>query len=123
MPWPRAISEEAQYLRDRIHMVETQLRKRGVHDARVLEAMGRIPRHEFVSPEFRWQAYGDHPIPISESQTISQPFIIALMLQALSLEGSESVLEVGTGSGYQTALLAVLARVVYSIERYATLAH
>jgi protein-L-isoaspartate(D-aspartate) O-methyltransferase len=123
MPWSRANSEEEQYSRDRIHMVETQLRKRGIHDARVLKAMGRIPRHEFVSQEFRSLAYGDHPIPIDESQTISQPFIIALMLQALSLDGSESVLEVGTGSGYQTALLAVLARFVYSIERYATLAH
>jgi protein-L-isoaspartate(D-aspartate) O-methyltransferase len=123
MPWSHAASEEEQYTRDRIHMVETQLRKRGIHDARVLEAMGRIPRHELVSQEFQSQAYDDHPIPIGESQTISQPFIIALSLQALSLDGSESVLEVGTGSGYQTALLTVLARVVYSIERYATLAH
>ena len=122
MSWFRATSEEEQYTRDRIHMVETQLRKRGIHDARVLEAMLRIPRHEFVPQEFRSQAYADHPIPIGESQTISQPFIIALSLQALSLKGPESVLEVGTGSGYQTALLAVLARVVHSIERYATLA-
>ena len=122
MSWSRVTSEEEQYTRARIHMVETQLRKRGIHDARVLEAMGRIPRHEFVSQDVRSQAYGDHPIPIGESQTISQPFIIALSLQALSLSGPESVLEVGTGSGYQTALLALLARVVLSIERYATLA-
>jgi protein-L-isoaspartate(D-aspartate) O-methyltransferase len=123
MSWSRSASEEEQYNRDRIHMVKTQLRKRGIRDERVLEAMLRVPRHEFVPQEFRSQAYGDHPIPIGESQTISQPFIIALSLQALSLSGPESVLEVGTGSGYQTALLAVLARVVYSIERYATLAH
>ena len=109
MSWSRPASEEVQYTRDRIHMVETQLRKRGIRDERVLEAMLRVPRHEFVPQEFRSQAYGDHPIPIAESQTISQPFIIAMSLQALSLSGSESVLEVGTGSGYQTALLAVLA--------------
>ena len=103
-------------------MVETQLRNRGIADEQVLDAMLRIPRHEFVPQELRSQAYGDHPIPIGEKQTISQPFIIARSLQALGLDGSESVLEVGTGSGYQTALLAVLSQFVYSIERYATLA-
>jgi protein-L-isoaspartate(D-aspartate) O-methyltransferase len=103
-------------------MVESQLRNRGIHDARVLNAMLQIPRHEFVPEEFRRKAYEDHPIPIAEGQTISQPFIIAVSLQALSLTGTESVLEVGTGSGYQTALLAVLARSVFSIERYSTLA-
>ena len=122
MAWSHAASEEEHYVRDRRHMVENQLRRRGVRDERVLEAMERIPRHEFVSPEHRSQAYGDHPIPIGESQTISQPFIIARSLEALSLDGSESVLEVGTGSGYQTALLATLARFVYSVERHATLA-
>src|SRR5713226_6956515 len=106
MPWSRPVSDEVQYTHDRAQMVETQLRKRGIRDARVLEAMLRIPRHEFVPPEYKWQAYGDHPIPIGENQTISQPFIIARSLQALSLDGSESVLEVGTGSGYQSALLA-----------------
>ena len=120
--WPGALSEE-QYTRERRCMVESQLRNRGIGDERVLEAMGRIPRHEFVPQDLRSQAYGDHPIPIGESQTISQPFIIARSLQALSLEGSESVLEVGTGSGYQAALLATLARVVCSVERYTTLAH
>ena len=104
-------------------MVQAQLRDRGVGDERVLDAMLRIPRHEFVSPEYRPQAYEDHPIPIGEEQTISQPFIIARSLQALGLQGTESVLEVGTGSGYQTALLAALARVVYSIERHESLAH
>ena len=123
MSWSRAVSEEEQYARDRVHMVETQLRHRGIRDERVLEAMLRIPRHEFVPQDFRSQAHGDHPIPIGEDQTISQPFIIARSLQALSLDGSESVLEIGTGSGYQTGLLAVLARIVYSVERYATLAH
>ena len=121
--WPGALSEEEKYTRERRRMVETQLRNRGIRDERVLEAMGRIPRHEFIPRDLRSQAYGDHPIPIGESQTISQPFIIARSLQALSLDGSESVLEVGTGSGYQAALLATLARVVYSVERYATLAH
>lgn len=122
MLWRRGVSDEEQYARDRRGMVETQLRNRGITEERVLGAMRRIPRHEFVPHDLRSQAYGDHPIPIGESQTISQPFIIARSLQALSLDGSESVLEVGTGSGYQTALLAVLARVVYSMERYATLA-
>lgn len=103
-------------------MVELQLRRRGIRDERVLEGMLRIPRHEFVPEEYKSLAYADHPIPIAEDQTISQPFIVAASLQALSLKGSESVLEVGTGSGYQTALLAVLARAVYSIERHATLA-
>ena len=122
MPWSRADSEEEQYAHSRRRMVERQLRNRGIRDERVLDAMLRISRHEFVPQHLRSQAYDDHPIPISENQTISQPFIIALSLQALSLDGSESVLEVGTGSGYQTGLLAALARVVYSMERYATLA-
>ena len=111
-----------QYFAKRAQMVELQLRERGIHDERVLEAMLRIPRHEFVPEEYRYQAYEDHPIPIREGQTISQPFIIAVSLQALALERTESVLEVGTGSGYQTALLAVLAREVYSVERHASLA-
>jgi protein-L-isoaspartate(D-aspartate) O-methyltransferase len=110
------------YADKRAQMVHFQLRERGIRDERVLEAMLRIPRHEFVPEEYRSQAYEDHPIPIAEGQTISQPFIIAVSLQALALQGRESVLEVGTGSGYQTALLAALARVVYSVERHASLA-
>jgi protein-L-isoaspartate(D-aspartate) O-methyltransferase len=110
------------YFELRRRMVNAQLRNRGIRDERVLEAMSRIPRHEFVAEEYKPQAYEDHPIPIGESQTISQPFIVAAALQALRLEGSESVLEVGSGSGYQTALLAALARAVYSIERHAALA-
>jgi protein-L-isoaspartate(D-aspartate) O-methyltransferase len=114
--------ETDQYSGERRGMVERQLRNRGICDQRVLDAMQRIPRHEFVPEEFSSQAYGDHPIPIGESQTISQPFIVAVSLQALALNGHESVLEVGTGSGYQTALLSVLARFVYSIERIPSLA-
>ena len=106
----------------RRRMVEEQLRGRGIRDQRVLDAMSKIPRHEFVSDEFKSQAYEDHPIPIGEGQTISQPFIVAASLQALNLKGTESVLEVGTGSGYQTALLTSLAQMVYSIERHAALA-
>lgn len=106
----------------RREMVERQLRARGIHDPRVLGAMLRMPRQEFVDEQYRMEAYEDHPLPIGEDQTISQPFIIAISLQALRLEGSESVLEIGTGSGYQTALLALLAREVYSIERHRILA-
>jgi protein-L-isoaspartate(D-aspartate) O-methyltransferase len=110
------------YFDVRRRMVEVQLRDRGIRDERVLDAMLRIPRHEFVAKEYKSQAYEDHPIPIGESQTISQPFIVAVSLQALNLQGNESVLEIGTGSGYQTVLLAALARNVYSIERHAALA-
>ena len=116
------IAEAVRYSAERARMVESQLRRRGIHDERVLEAMLRIPRHEFVPDGYKSQAYEDHPIPIGEDQTISQPFIIAVSLQALGLAGTEIVLEVGTGSGYQSALLAVLARTVYSIERFASLA-
>ncbi len=114
--------EKGDYQAERREMVESQLRARGIHDERVLQAMLRIPRHEFVPEQFKTSAYADHPIPIAEGQTVSQPFIVAASLQALELRGAESVLEVGTGSGYQTALLAVLARVVYSIERHVVLA-
>jgi protein-L-isoaspartate(D-aspartate) O-methyltransferase len=103
-------------------MVESQLRARGIRDERVLAAMLRVPRHEFVSEEHRDQVYEDHPIPIGEGQTISQPYIVAIMLEALALDPSDTVLEIGTGSGYQTALLAELVRQVYSVERYASLA-
>jgi protein-L-isoaspartate(D-aspartate) O-methyltransferase len=116
------ISDYGSYAGERLSMVETQLHRRGIHDQRVLDAMLRVHRHEFVPEAHRTQAYEDHPIPIGEEQTISQPFIVAASLQALGLDGSELVLEVGTGSGYQTALLALLARSVYSIERHASLA-
>ena len=117
-----ATAEAERYSAERVRMVESQLRRRGIHDERVLQAMLRIPRDEFVPEGYKSQAYEDHPIPIGEDQTISQPFIIAVSLQALALRGDEGVLEVGTGSGYQAALLAVMARTVYSIERFATLA-
>jgi protein-L-isoaspartate(D-aspartate) O-methyltransferase len=106
----------------RLRMVETQLRERGIKDERVLAAMTRVPRHEFTPEAFRHQAYADHPLPIGEGQTISQPYIVALMLEALELKSGDKVLEVGTGSGYVTALLAELAAQVVSVERHAVLA-
>jgi protein-L-isoaspartate(D-aspartate) O-methyltransferase len=106
----------------RRRMVESQLRLRGISDQRVLDAMLRVPRHEFV-PENSWrEAYDDHPLPIGESQTISQPYIVAIMLESLAIHPSDNVLEVGTGSGYATALLAELAAQVISIERHEALA-
>lgn len=103
-------------------MVECQLRARGIHDEHVLAAMARVPRHEFTPAAYRHQAYEDHPLPISEGQTISQPYIVALMLEALELRSEDRVLEVGTGSGYVTALLAELTADVSSVERHLTLA-
>ena len=98
-------------------MVDEQLARRGITDERVLAAMRRVPRHLFVDEALRDRAYGDHPLPIGEQQTISQPYIVGLMTSLLALEGGEKVLDVGTGSGYQTAVLAALARRVCSIER------
>ena len=106
----------------RLRMIETQLRERGIRDERVLAAMARVPRHEFTPEAFRHQAYADHPSPIGEGQTISQPYIVALMLEALALKPSDVVLEVGTGSGYVTALLAEMTAQVVSMERHAALA-
>ena len=110
------------YAAERQVMVASQLRSRGIRDQRVLDAMSRVPRHGFVADEYREQAYEDHPIPIGEGQTVSQPYIVALTLDALSLQPSFKVLEIGTGSGYQTALLAELCADVYSVERHAPLA-
>ncbi len=104
-------------------MVEQQLIRRGIRDPRVLEVMGRVPRHEFVDPGLAGQAYLDHPLNIGLKQTISQPYIVALMTASLELQGSEKVLEIGTGSGYQLAILAELARHVYSIERINSLSN
>ena len=103
-------------------MVEEQLVRRGITDARVLDAMRKIPRHVFIEEALRDRAYGDHPLPIGEGQTISQPYMVAAMTQLLELEGTEKVLEIGTGSGYQTAILATLARRVCSVERLPALA-
>jgi protein-L-isoaspartate(D-aspartate) O-methyltransferase len=118
----RALSEEELFEIARRRMVESQLRLRGIADQRVLDAMLRVPRHEFTPPRFRDQAYEDHPLPIGEEQTISQPYIVALMLEALALKPADKMLEVGTGSGYVTALLAELAAQVVSVERHAVLA-
>jgi len=109
-------SQAVRYTEARYEMVETQLRRRGIGDERVLQAMSRVARHEFVPPEFKEQSYEDHPLPIGEGQTISQPYIVAIMLEALDLNSKDVVLEVGTGSGYLTALLAELCRHVYSVE-------
>jgi protein-L-isoaspartate(D-aspartate) O-methyltransferase len=103
-------------------MVETQLKARDIVDARVLKAMLEVPRHEFVPPELRDIAYSDCPLPIAEEQTISQPYIAALMTQELDLKGEEKVLEVGTGLGYQAAIISRLAKTVYTMERIAALA-
>lgn len=106
----------------RQRMVESQLRVRGVIDERVLGAMSRVPREAFVPEHYRDKSYEDHPLPIGEGQTISQPYIVALMLAALDLAPSDNVLEVGTGSGYVTALLAELTARVFSVERHSALA-
>ena len=101
----------------RRHMVATQLASRGIKDERVLEAMRTVPRHRFVSKGEINAAYEDTPLSIGQGQTISQPYMVALMTECLELQGEEKVLEIGTGSGYQTAVLAEIAREVYSIER------
>jgi protein-L-isoaspartate(D-aspartate) O-methyltransferase len=103
-------------------MVETQLRPRGIHDERVLEAMLRVPRHEFVPPQFVAAAYADHPLPIGETETISQPYIVAAMTEAARVSPGDKALDVGTGSGYQAAILACLGARVYTIERNPRLA-
>jgi protein-L-isoaspartate(D-aspartate) O-methyltransferase len=103
-------------------MVAVQLRRRGLRDERVLAAMERVPRHEFVPPQFWSRAYADDPVPIGEGQTVSQPYMVAYMLEALEIAPDHRVLEVGTGTGYQAALLAELAREVVTIERHAALA-
>ena len=104
------------YAQKRRQMVAEQLASRDISDRRVLEVMGRVPRHLFVLPPYRDQAYDDYPLPIEEGQTISQPYIVALMTQSLGLEGGEKVLEIGTGSGYQAAVLAELKARVFSID-------
>jgi protein-L-isoaspartate(D-aspartate) O-methyltransferase len=106
----------------RERMVDLQIVRRGIKDPRVIAAMKKVPRHLFVSESLRSQAYEDHPLPIEEKQTISQPYIVALMTEALQLKGHEKVLEIGTGSGYQTAILAELADKVFTIERIPLLA-
>lgn len=113
-------SDEMVYQRER--MVRTQLERRRIRDERVLEAMAAVPRHRFVKKHLQNQAYGDHALPTGSGQTISQPYIVARMTELLELEAEDSVLEIGTGTGYQTAVLARLARRVYSLERVPELA-
>jgi protein-L-isoaspartate(D-aspartate) O-methyltransferase len=103
-------------------MVEEQLIPRGISDKRVLDVFRKVPRHKFVGKDLMQSAYNDYPLPIGDNQTISQPYMVALMTQSLRLKGTEKVLEVGTGSGYQSAILAELAKEVYSVERFKSLA-
>lgn len=117
-----ATSQRDHFQTERERMVRMQLAERGIWDVRVLDAMSRVLRHEFVPETFRQEAYEDHPLPIGEGQTISQPYIVAAMLEHLALQAADRVLEVGTGSGYVAALLSLLCAEVYSVERHAQLA-
>jgi len=111
------IATPERLLVNRANMIEHQLRRRGIKDERVLDAMAEVPREKFI-PETLWtEAYADRPLPIGHGQTISQPYMVAIMTEALALQGKEKVLEIGTGSGYQTAILARLADKVFTIER------
>jgi protein-L-isoaspartate(D-aspartate) O-methyltransferase len=114
--------EKGSYESNRQRMVEEQFVRRDITDERVLDAMRKVPRHIFIPEEHRHLAYSDCPLPIGQNQTISQPYIVALMTQMLALKGDEAVLEIGTGSGYQAAVLSQLAQEVYTIERYEVLA-
>ncbi|MBW1710896.1 MAG: protein-L-isoaspartate(D-aspartate) O-methyltransferase [Deltaproteobacteria bacterium] len=111
-----AYAKDDRFIKKRLSMVEDQIQRRGIKDARVLEAMRQVPRHLFVGPRDRSLAYADRPLPIGYGQTISQPYIVAYMTEILRLLGTEKVLEIGTGSGYQAAILAKTAGEVYSIE-------
>jgi protein-L-isoaspartate(D-aspartate) O-methyltransferase len=112
-----AVGDPIDLTRERQRMIDEQLRGRDIVDRRVLEVMGGLPRQDFIAEEYRSLAYADAPLPIGHGQTISQPYMVALMTQLLRLQGDERVLEIGTGSGYQAAILASLAEQVYSIER------
>ena len=115
------MSESSKFEIKRSRMVEDQLIPRGVTDPRVLEVMRSVPRHLFVDDALQAKAYGDYPLPIGGGQTISQPYIVGLMTQALELQGNERVLEIGTGSGYQAVVLSRLCKQVYTIERVTSL--
>jgi protein-L-isoaspartate(D-aspartate) O-methyltransferase len=115
--------EKNLYQSERERMVHWQIIRRGIVNPRLLEVMEKLPRHAFVPPDCREHAYEDRPLPIGDGQTISQPYIVALMTSLLELQGDEKVLEIGTGSGYQAAILAQLSQIVHSVERYASLAH
>jgi len=112
--WPCLAADP--YAAARQNMVDTQIEARGVNDPAVLEAMSAVPRHQFVSHAWRAQAYNDHPLPIGKGQTISQPFIVAYMSQVLQVKPGQKVLEIGTGSGYQAAVLAAMGAKVYTVE-------
>lgn len=116
------MTDAAERQAERDRMVEEQLVARGIRDSRVLSAMRKVPRHRFLGPLYEDRAYDDHALPIGEGQTISQPFMVALMTELLEIRPEDRVLEIGTGSGYQTAILAELCRWVYSVERVETLA-
>jgi protein-L-isoaspartate(D-aspartate) O-methyltransferase len=116
------MDDESSYTSQRNRMVDDQIFERGIRDSRVLDALRSVPRHRFVPPRERHMAYTDGPLLIGHNQTISQPYIVALMTELLELRGDEVVLEVGTGSGYQAAILGLLAREVHTIERHAELA-
>ena len=118
----KAQSSSTDYDKEREYMVESQLVRRGIKDKRVLDAMRQVPRHLFIPKDMRDLAYCDGPLPIGQGQTISQPYIVALMTELLELTGQEKVLELGTGSGYQAAILSRLVSQVYSVERHAALA-
>jgi len=109
--------EKDNFAIERLSMVHQQLRDRGITDQNVLDAMGQIPREQFIPSMYRFQSYADGPVAIGMGQTISQPYIVALMTQILELNSDHEVLEIGTGSGYQTAILAKIAKKVYTIER------
>jgi len=111
-----SMKREFEFEAERREMVNSQIRARGVREPRVLEAMEKVPRHLFVPEAMQGGAYADEPLPIGEGQTISQPYIVAYMTEAVRLKGGERVLEIGTGSGYQTAVLAEVAREVFTIE-------
>jgi len=117
------MQEKDRFWQARQDMVNDQILGREVRNKRVLAAMRKVPRHEFISEEYYAEAYADHPLPIGDGQTISQPFIVALMTNQLDLKGGEKVLEIGTGSGYQAAVLGELAREVHTVERVKALAN
>lgn len=112
----KSVSQDSAYERERKEMVEYQIRRRGISDRKVLGAMLKVPRHLFVPDQLKELAYGDEPLPIGEGQTISQPYIVAYMTEVLKFRGKEKVLEIGTGSGYQTAILAEMVKEVYTVE-------
>ena len=118
----KAQSASTNYEKERELMLESHLARRGIKDKRVLDAMRQVPRHLFIPKDMRDLAYCDGPLPIGQGQTISQPYIVALMTELLELTGQEKVLELGTGSGYQAAILSRLVSQVYSVERHAALA-